>query len=191
MGDGDIPDEFTLTYEMQPDDLVDMMKVSRTRKRRRAQYTVAVAMWVLVAIGVAVYRVLARRDHVNITPWIYLGQTFALLTVLYLASILWRLSPRRLGMKAWRRTPGLHGLAQNVIDSAGVSDTAPDGTRHYWPWTVITQVEETERAFYLMTSAREPRAALIKRGLPDPGLVPVLRDFLHRKKAGASGTIHT
>jgi hypothetical protein len=184
MSTGDIPRGLTITYETRPADLVDLMKTSAARKRRRQRYTVTVVVWALIPVVLAADELQVRHQHATIPSWVYVGQAIALLVALSFGRALWRLSPRRLGARAWRQAPGFHGRAQDVIDDTGVSSTSPDGTREYWPWTVITRVVETEQAFYLLKGRGEPAVVLPKRGLTDPGLVPELRDFIHRS-AGA------
>jgi hypothetical protein len=180
MSTGDIPHGFTITYEMRPDDFVDLMKTSAAGRRHRHRYTVSVVVWALLPVVIAADELEVRHQGTTVPSWVYAAQVFAVLIALFYGRALWRLSPRRLGARAWRRAPGFHGRAQDVIDDTGVSSTSPDGTRQYWPWTAITRVVETEQAFYLMNGRGEPAVALPKRGLTDPGLVPELRDFIQR-----------
>ncbi len=52
----------------------------------------------------------------------------------------------------------------------------------FYPWTDLTAVEETSRAFYVHQRTGVA-AVLPKRGLPDTSQIPELRQFLHQALA--------
>jgi hypothetical protein len=100
--------------------------------------------------------------------------------VAYLARIAWRLSPKRLGRRAWRVHAALRGRHRDEVGPNGVRCTAPDGTEMFIPWSTIGRIGETGHAFHLIDHHGAVRNALPKRGLPSPDLIPALREFLHR-----------
>ena len=82
--------------------------------------------------------------------------------------------------RAWRAHAAIHGRHRDEVGPDGVRCTAPDGTQMFIPWATIDRIGETRHAFHLIDHQGVIRNALPKRGLPSPGLIPALRDFLNR-----------
>jgi len=104
--------------------------------------------------------------------------------VAYSAVIAWRLNPQRLARRAWRASSQLHGRHRDEVRSAGVTTIAPNGNQTSTPWANIAQIRETDKAFYLLDHRGATRYILPKRGLPNPDLIPALREFLNRSVNG-------
>jgi YcxB-like protein len=182
---------FSLSYELQPGDLAELLAVKPGRRRRRIRILNSLVLWVL--FGVAWTALTVAFDHPSVVKnstgapgWMVASDIVIWALVVLQASSAWRLSPKRLARRVWRASPQLHGRHYDVIDSRGVTWIAPDGTQTFRPWTSLVRVRETEYAFYLQDGNGDVQATLPKRGLHSPDLIPALREFLARSVGGQS-----
>jgi hypothetical protein len=183
------PASFSLTYEVQPDDLQELIESNARRKRLRGRLIFATAVWALInvpftAVTVALDLPSVVKDTLGAPSWMYVVDAGIWFFVAYGAVIAWRLSPKRLARRAWRASPQLHGRCRAEVDAGGITVVAPDGTRTSTPWANIVHIRETEKAFYLRDRRDASRGVLPKRGLHSPDLTPALREFLNRSVNG-------
>jgi YcxB-like protein len=176
---------FSLTYELQPDDLIGLQVPEAWRRRQRTRLMYATVGWAL--IGAAFTAVIAAFDLPSVVKdssgapgWMYpidLGFWFV---VVYFGRIVWGLSLKRIARRAWRTNVQLHGRHHDEVATDSMTCTAPDGTQVIIPWASIDRIRETEHAFHLIDHHGAVRNSLPKRGLPSPDLIPALREFLNR-----------
>jgi hypothetical protein len=175
---------FSFTYELQPYDLEDMCAAEQKRRHRRTRAMVAAVSWVLLgaaftAVTVALNLRSLVKDSSGAPGWMYVVDVVIWTLVANWASIIWRLSPRRLARRFWNSNVQLHGRHHDRVDPDGIAYTAPDGTQVRIPWPSIDNVRETERSFLLIDHRGDVRICLPKRGLSSPDLIPALREFLN------------
>jgi hypothetical protein len=177
--------DFSLTYELQLDDLQDLSTVGPGRKHRRARVIYATVVWALLgaaltAVTVGLNLTSVVKNSSGAPSWMYVVDAVIWFFVVYCGSIIWRLSPNRLARRAWRINTQLHGRHHDEVGPGGITCTAPDGTQMLIPWASIDHIRETEDAFHLIDDRGAVRNTLPKRGLPSPDLIPALREFLNR-----------
>jgi hypothetical protein len=171
-----LPARLSLRYELEPGDLEDTQAVTAARRRRQVRALIVTVP--VAAFCVAVIALTAGSPASGAPDWLYAADAAGLALLAIQLRAAWRLSPKRLAWIIWRANPGYRGRHLEEIDERGVTWTAPSGSQVFVPWTVVTSVCETERAFHLMDSSGSVRSSLPKRGLASPDLVPVLRDLL-------------
>lgn len=181
---------FSLTYELEPDDLKEVYVARPKRKRRRSYAMLNTVLWAvlvaaLTAVTVALDLPSVVKDTSGTPGWLYVVDAVIWGLVAYGARLVWRLSPTRFARRARRiirqRGGGRH---HDEVGPGGVTCIEPDGTQVFTPWTGIDRIRETERAFHLFNHRDAMRALLPKRGLSSPDLIPALREFLNRSVDG-------
>ena len=192
MVEGDPVVGYSLSYEMELADLAEMVALNRAYRQRRA-------VCVYVALGCVVAAVIWTAlifgpgrtwpmEHSHDGGYIFSIVFAVLLTAAaWQAGIWWRLGPEELAMRLWRTRPGIRGFHQDEVRADGVTSVASDGVRHFFPWSVIASINETERALYLLGINGEALISLPKRGLPDSVPVPALKEFVQT----SIGAAHT
>jgi hypothetical protein len=180
---------FSLTYELQLDDLLDLFAASAERKRRRGRLIFSALVYLL--IGAAFTAVMVELDRLSVVrnssgapSWMYVVDAVIWLGVALCAVTVWRLSPKRLARRTWRASLQLHGRHRDEVGSGGVTTIQPDGTQTSIPWANFGSIRETEKVFELLDHRSATWVILPKRGLPRPDLIPALREFLHRSVNG-------
>lgn len=179
---------FSLTYELQPDDLQELIATD-TRRRGRRRLIGAAVGWALInaaftAVMVALDLPSVVKNSSGAPSWMYVVNAAIWFFVIYCAVAAWHLKPKRLTLRFWRRNPQYHGIHRDEVSSSGITAVAPDGTQVSTPWASIAQIRETEKAFHLLDQHDAIRCVLPKRGLPSPDLIPALREFLNRSING-------
>jgi YcxB-like protein len=185
--------DFSLTYELQPDDLQDLFATRPERKRRRARVIYATVIWALLdaaltAVTVALDLPSVVKNSPGAPSWMYVVDATIWLFVINGAIIVWRLSPKRLVRRAWRSSTQLHGRHHDEVGPGGITYTQPDGLQIVTPWNRFDYIRETEHAFHLIDHRGATQTTLPKRGLPSPDLIPALREFLNRSVNGQLST---
>jgi hypothetical protein len=86
--------QFTLTYDLEPDDLADFGNIWPERKRRRRRTTITVIVWVLVALATLADMFLATYGHpdASIPLWTYVVEILAVGVLAVGIRQLWLLS---------------------------------------------------------------------------------------------------
>jgi hypothetical protein len=153
----------------------------------------AAVIWALIgaaftAVIVALDLTSVVKDSSGAPAWMFPVDVGSWFVAVYRGYIVWRLSPKRLARRAWRNNTQLHGRHHDEVGPGGITWTAPDGTQMLIPWASIDHIRETEHAFHLIDHRGAVRNALPKRGLPSPGLIPALREFLNRSVDGQPPT---
>jgi hypothetical protein len=180
---------FSLSYELQPIDLTEIQAARPGRRRKRAHIILALVSWAL--LGVAFTAITVAFDDPSVVKgssgapgWMVAVDIVIWALVVLWGSSAWRLSPKRLARRVWRASPEIHGRNHDEIDSRGVTWTGPDGAQIFQPWTNLVGVRETEHAFQLQGDNGTVLAALPKRGLHSPDLIPAFREYLNRSVGG-------
>jgi hypothetical protein len=176
---------FSLSYELQPGDLAEMIGASPRVKRSRTRNLFTVVLWALLgvaftAITIALNHPSVVKDSHGAPSWMYVIDGVIWVLVFAGAILVWRTNPKRLARRTWRNNHRLHGRNHDEIDSRGVTWTSPDGSQAFIPWATLARVRETDRAFVLQDDDGDGLAVLPKRGLHNPELIPALREFLNR-----------
>lgn len=175
---------FSLTYELQPDDLQELLTARFQRKRQRARLIFAWALMNAVFITLATVTVALVLPSVvknagGAPSLLYVVDAAIWVFVARGAVAVWRMSPKRLARRVWRSNSQLHGRHQDQVGPGGITWIAPDGTQESTPWADIDYIHETENHFHLIDHHGATLSTLPKRGLPSPGLIPALREFLN------------
>jgi hypothetical protein len=171
---------FTLSYDIELDDVIEMTQMdARRRKFRRRAVLVLLVYLILVGALTALIVVLNRPSGVGpgAPGWMYVIATLGWLLILLALRAVWRLSPGVLARRIWRSRPGIQGPHSEEISDAGILIISPGPKTVFHPWSDYTSTEETTRAFYIAGGPAH-RLALPKRGLPDASRIPELRQFL-------------
>lgn len=180
---------FTLSYDAEPEDLIEWAQVDPRRKRARRRIARSILSYLVIVGAITVLTVVLNRPSPTGqgTPaWLYLIVAFGWLRIVQLLWTGRRLSPAVAGRRTWRTAPEFHGPHQEEVSQAGILALAPGQPNVFYPWASLTAVEETARAFYLHDRTGVA-AVLPKRGLPDASLIPGLRQFLQQAVAAAPG----
>jgi hypothetical protein len=185
--------EFSLSYELRPEDLQQLVS-SRARAKRKDLRTRAVfgiiLMGILAAFLTAFTAALdltsAAKGSSPAPSWMYAVDVILWCLVFFYVRAAWRLSPKRMARRAWEESPQAHGRHRDLVDQAGLTGIGPDGAWGMVPWATLSQVDENGDAFKLIDHDGETRAVLPKRGLAHPGSIPALREFLNRSVAARS-----
>lgn len=185
--------DFSLTYELQADDLQDLFATRPERKWRQARFIYATVMWALLgaaltAVTVALNLPSVVKNSSGAPSWMYIVDAAVWFFVICCGVTVWRLSPKRLARRTWRSNTQLHGCHHDEVGPGGINCTAPDGIQMLIPWASIDYIRETEHAFHLIDHRGATRNTLPKRGLPSPDLILALREFLNRSVDGQSLT---
>jgi hypothetical protein len=174
---------FTLEYEMQPDDLREILAGNPRIRRKRRSLAGRLALWVVLAVAITAFAVVLSfrsggTDAGRAIIWIAgaLGWMAAAIAGVYL----WRFSPERQARRAWQKAPEFQGRARDHVEPAGVRSVLANGTEHFHPWGVLAGTRETSLAFHLLDANGRIRVALPKRGLERPDQLPALREYLNR-----------
>jgi len=186
--------QFSLSYELRPEDLQQLVsgRARARRKDRRTRVIAALILFALFGVVFTVYTVALDLPSVGPDPagapsWMYAVDVLLWSLIIMDVRAAWRLSPARVARRAWERRPQIHGHHRDLVDQAGVTAVGPDGSWVMVPWANVRSVDETGEAFKLIGRDDATRIVLPKRGLPDPGSVPALREFLNRSVAAHSG----
>lgn len=199
MTDASADADFSLTYEVELADLRELQTVNAGRKRRRARVNLALVTSSVVAVAftaitVALDQPSSGEVSSGAATWMGAADTVIWLSAILAARASWRLSPRWLARRNWHANTEFPGRHQDEVGARGVTITAPNGIEIFIPWTVIARVRETKNAFYLLDESGRARAALPKRGLRSPDLIPALRAFLNNtvsaKPSAAAPGVH-
>lgn len=177
---------FTLRYDTELDDLAELAHLDDRRKRLRMRAAIGLPCILLITGLLTGLTVALNRPSVSAQGapgWLYVVDTLGWLYVLWHLRMLWRLSPAVIARRVWRTRPGIRGAHQEEISDAGIVATAPGQPRVFFPWSSLAGIEETSRAFHI-GGERARQVTLPKRGLPDAGQIPALREFLHQAIAG-------
>jgi hypothetical protein len=174
---------FSLTYELQADDLRELVATIAQRKLSRTRIIFSTAGWAPVnaaftAVTVALDLPSVVKNSSGAPSWMYVVDAAGWLFVAYGAVIAWKLSPKRVALSVWRSDSRLHGWHRDEVGSGGLTSIAPDGTQVSTPWATMASMKETDTAFHLVDSQGAVRITLPKRGLPSPDLIPALREYL-------------
>jgi YcxB-like protein len=181
--------EFSLTYEVQPDDLGEILAAEPEIRRLRTRAAFSTVLLALFGAVLTAFTVVAELNSVaerssGVTGWIYVVDVVLWGIVFWGSFIIWRLSPKGLARRGWRVSVRLHGRHHDKVGPRGIASTEPDGTQALIPWTSIDRIRETKRAFHLIDHHGAVRVALPKRGLDSPDLLPALREFLIHSTGG-------
>lgn len=181
---------FTLSYDAELDDLIEWARMEPRRKRARQRMAWSIGVSLLIVGAITVLSVVLSRPSATgqaAPTWLlYVVVAFGWLRIVQLLRKLWRLSPAAVGRHTWQAEPAFHGPHQEEVSQAGILGLGPDQPDVFYPWTDLTAVEETARAFYVHQRTGVA-AVLPKRGLPDTSQIPELRQFLHQALAAAPG----
>lgn len=181
----DVDPAYSLEYSLEPADLRDFYSNYGKLRTRRGWMVCAL---VLFAAAAATLMIILVKGIIS-TPGPYkqpqILVPIALLTGLAISAgrISWRLAPSRQARLSWKKSPELHGRHRDDVGPQGLTNTSPNGTQTFVPWSVIATVGETDRTFVLRDANGRARVGLPKRGLSDPALLPALRTYI-REAAG-------
>ena len=180
---------FSLSYELQSGDLIEIVAARPGRRHKRAGIIGCLVLGALLGVAwtamtIAFGHPSVVRDSTGAPGWMVASDIVIWALVALWAFSAWRLSPKRLARRAWRASPQLHGRHHEEIDSRGVTWTGPDAAQTFLPWARLVCVRETEQAFQLRDNNDAVLATLPKRGLHSRDLIPVLREFLNRSVGG-------
>lgn len=184
---------FTLSYNAELDDLIEWARMDPRRKRARRRMAWSIGVSLLIVGAITVLAVVLSRPSAtgqeSPTWLLFLIVAFGWLRIVQLLRKLQQLSPAAAGRHTWQVEPAFHGPHQEEISQAGILGLGQDQPDVFYRWANLTAVEETSRAFYLHHRTGHAGVAVVlpKRGLPDAGLIPELRQFLHQAVADASG----
>lgn len=184
-GEEDPAPAFTLEYEVQPQDVQDLL-VATPRVRDKLTIAVVAAMLSgLVAAGItAITIALNYRSAVfsaaGAPRGIYVADLTLWLVTAFLVHRAWQRSPGRLAEVAIKKTPEFQGPTRNQVETSGIRAVSANGTEAFHPWATIDQVRETTRAFHLLDHNGRVQAILPKRALDSPDLLLALRTFLEQ-----------
>jgi len=182
-GEAGPPPAFTLEYEVQPQDVRDLLVATPRVKDKLTIAVLAAMLCGLVATGfTAITIALNYRSAVfsaaGAPGGIYVADLALLLLTAFLAWAAWQRSPGRLAQVVIKRTPAFQGRTRDQLETGGIRTISANGTEVFHPWATIDQVRETTRAFHLLDYNGRARAILPKRALDSPDLLPALRAFL-------------
>jgi hypothetical protein len=179
---------FTLEYEVQPQDVQDLLAVTPRVKNKLTIAVVAVMVSGLVAVGfTALTMALNYRSAVfsaaGAPGGIYVADLALWLITVFLAWAAWQRTPGRLSQLVIKKTPAFQGRTRARVGTTGIRTVSANGTEAFRPWATIHQVWETTRAFHLLDHHGHARAILPKRALDSPDLLLALRTFLKQALA--------
>jgi YcxB-like protein len=182
---------FSLAYELEPDDFIDLYQALPKRKFRRTQRGFLTVVYALIAAILAIFVItLDLRAKANGTSgapdWLHGVDAGLWVVAIYSGWVFWRLSPRRLARRQWNSNVPVHGRHHDEVGPGGIITQAPDGTQGFIPWTVIARIDESDRAFNAFDHDDRLRMILPKRGLASPDLIPRLREFLNHSARRAA-----
>lgn len=176
---------FSLAYDLEPGDLRDGCVAAPGRRSMRTQAAIHLGAWgfvavVLTLVTVALNEPTMVKDSAGAPGWMYAVDTAGwLLAARGIRPLIW-LSPRQMTRRAWRAHPELHGRHRDDVTDLGITWIAPDGMEVFTPWSAVTGISETDRAFHLLDDHGDVRHELPKRGLASPDLIPPLRQFMNQ-----------
>lgn len=176
---------FSLAYDVQPDDIQELMTSAPRRRARRNRVlfdavVMALIGVILTAVTVALDLPSVVKNSSGAPSWMYVVDAFIWLYVVLRSIRLWRTAPKRLTRRVWRNHPEFHGRHLDEVGPGGVRNVAPNGAQRIFPWTQVGSIRETENAFYLLDHHGRVLMSLPKRGLASPDLITPLRDYLSR-----------
>src|SRR6516225_381787 len=179
---------FTLEYEVQPQDVQDLLAVTPRVKDKLTIAMVAAMVCGLVATGfTAITMALNYRSAVfsaaGAPGGIYVADLALWLVTAFLAWAAWQRSPARLAQLVLKQTPAFQGRTRAQIETSGIRTISASGTEAFHPWATIDQAWETTHAFHLLDHNGHARAILPKRALDSPDLLRALRTFLKQALA--------
>lgn len=194
MKNSDFETEFALVYELCPGDLRDVIEKIPGRKDKRFR-AISAAVWVVLfaagfsAVTIALELPSVVKNSTGAPSWMYVVCVILWYFAVKFVLVSWRMSPKRIARRAWRKYSRIRGIHRDEVGSDGVSDTEPDGTQTIIPWARIDDIRETGNNFCLVDHHGSVVCVLPKRGLSTPDLVPALREFLNHSVYGKSGDI--
>ncbi|HUL24782.1 MAG TPA: hypothetical protein VLW44_03290 [Streptosporangiaceae bacterium] len=182
-GEADPAPAFTLEYEIQPQDVQELVAATPGVKDKLTIAVVAAMVSGLVAAGfTAITIALNYRSAVfsaaGAPGGIYVADLALWLVTVFLAWAAWQRSPERLAQVLIHKTPEFRGRTRHQIETSGVRTILATGAEAFHPWATSDQVRETTRAFHLLDHDGRVLAILPKRALDSPDLLPALRTFL-------------
>jgi hypothetical protein len=182
-GEAGLAPAFALEYEVQPQDVQELLAATPRVKDRLTIAVVAAMLCGLVATGfTAITIALNYRSAVfsaaGAPGAIYLADLALWLVTALLAWAAWQRSPGRLAGVVRKKTPAFRERTRARLDKAGIRTISASGTEAFHPWATIDQVRETAHAFHLLDHNGCARAILPKRALDSPDLLLALRTFL-------------
>ena len=197
-GEAGLAPAFTLEYEVQRQDVQDLLAAT-PRVKDKLTTAVVAAMWCgLVATGfTAITMALNYRSAVfsaaGAPGGIYVADLALWLLTAFLAWAAWQRSPGRLAQVVIKQTPAFQGQTRAQLETTGIRTISASGAEAFHPWATIGQARETAHAFHLLDQNGRARAILPKRALDSPDLLPALRTFLaqalaERPPAGPAST---
>jgi hypothetical protein len=195
---GEADPVFTLEYEVQPEDVQDLLAATPRVKDKLTVAVVAAMLCGLVATGFTAMTIaLNYRSAVfsaaGAPGGIYVADVALWLLTAFLAWAAWQRSPAALAEVVMKKTPAFEGRTRARLETTGIRTISASGTEAFHPWATIDQVRETAHAFHLLDHRGRARAILPKRALDSPDLLPALRTFLEQAlvqqpPAAAAGT---
>lgn len=176
-------EKISFEYELEIGDIRDMCSVLPGRKNRRTRFIAASISFVLLAgvvtsVDVALSFPSVVKNSPGVPGWMYIVSVILWWFAVRLVLVSWRLAPKRLARRIWRKEPQLHGRHHDKVGPEGVTWIKPDGVQVSFPLTKIDYIRETRTSFYLFDAQDNILSCLPKRGLASPDLAPKLRESL-------------
>lgn len=185
MAKAEFEDIYSFEYELSLSDIQDMCTVLPGWKNRRthciaASLSLVSLAGIFTAVGVALGLPSVVKNSPGVPGWMYIMGAILWCFAFRFVLVSWRLAPKRLARRIWRKEPQLHGRHHDRVGPDGVSWTNPDGVQVSFPLTKIDYIRETRSTFYLFDSQGHILSCLPKRGIASPDLTPGLCAFLIR-----------
>jgi len=179
---------FTLEYDVQPQDVRELVAVTPRVKDKLTIALVVAMLSGLVAVGFTAITIALNYHSAVLSATgapggIYVADLALWLVTAFLAWAAWQRSPEMLARAAIKKTPEFQGRTRAQVETSGISAISVNGTEVFHPWATIDQVRETTRAFHLLDPGGRVLAILPKRALDSPDLLPALRTFLKQAVA--------
>lgn len=163
---------------MEQADLRDSLIASPSLRKRRGRLLRAPVLYVVVAVF-AIDQASSGGDRLAG----YLAAGIVTVAVVQLETTI-RCLPAMLARRRWKARPQSSGQHRDTVNADGVHAVMPEAVELRVPWSAISRVKETERSFLLFRCNDEGLLALPRRGLLEPELVPLVRNFLSQRSSG-------
>ena len=103
--------EFSLTYEVQPDDLGEIWAAEPEMRRLRTRAVFSTVLLALLCALLTAFTVVVEFKSVaerssGVPGWIYVVDLVLWGLVIWGSFIIWHLGTKRLARRAWRASPG-------------------------------------------------------------------------------------
>jgi hypothetical protein len=185
---GEAPPAFTLEYEVQPQDVQDLVVAMPGVKDKLTIAVVAAMLSGLVAVGFTAITIALNYHSAVVSATgapdgLYVADLALWLVTAFLAWAAWQHSPEMLARAAIKKTPQFRGRTRAQVETSGITAITVSGTEVFHPWATIDRVRETTRAFHLLDLDGRVLAILPKRALGSPDLLSALRTFLKQAVA--------